>query len=59
MGFFYRERNVSGYSKKEIGRIDLGRNKTPEGLNKTPEGAPKVVYMPNKTRVRQIYAGKM
>ena len=31
---FYRERNISGYPKKKIGRIGLGRNKTPAGLRK-------------------------
>lgn len=29
---FYRERNVSGYPTKEIGRISFGRNKRAEGL---------------------------
>lgn len=29
-----RERNVSGYPKKKIGRIGLGGNKTPAGLRK-------------------------
>lgn len=34
---FYRERNVTGNSKNETGRINLARNKTARGLS-SPEG---------------------
>lgn len=37
IGFFYRERNITGNSKNETGRINLARNKTARGLS-SPEG---------------------